>query len=68
MKSNQKPSLLVTMVTAVPKWAYNNKFKSLALIIIIYAARKAWVMYQTYVKPFLDIAKSLKNGGSTEQG
>jgi hypothetical protein len=56
------------MVTAVPRWAYNNKFKTLALLILIYVARKAWIMYQTYVKPFLDIAKSLKGGGSTEQG
>jgi hypothetical protein len=56
------------MVTAVPVWAWNNKFKTVAFLIIIYVARKAWVLYHAYVKPFLDVARSLRGGGATDKG
>ena len=54
------------MVKAVPLWAWNNKFKTILIIVVVYLARKAWILYQNYVKPFLDIAKSLK-GGETKK-
>ena len=59
-KSSKKPSPLVKMVKGVPKWIWLNKYKSIAALIIIYLARKAYIIYTSYVKPFLDMAKSLK--------
>ena len=61
-KSSKKPSFLVKMVTGVPKWMWINKYKTIVAIIVIYFGRKAYIMYKTYLKPLLDVAKSLKGG------
>ena len=68
MKKNQ--SFLMKAVTFVPKWAWNNKFKTLILLGFIWAARKAWVIYTTYIKPFLAMSKMMKGGGgaATDKG
>lgn len=68
MKTNQ--SFLMKAVTFVPRWAWNNKFKTLILLGFIWAARKAWVIYTTYIKPLLGMAKMMKGGASpaTDKG
>ena len=50
------------MVKGVPKWIWMNKYKTIAAVIVIYMARKAYILYKTYLKPLLDVAKSLKGG------
>jgi hypothetical protein len=42
---------------------WTHKFKTLAFIVLLYFARKGWLLYQTYVRPFLDMAKQLKDDG-----
>ena len=44
---------------------WNNKFKTLAFLILLYVIRKGWLLYQTYIRPFLDVAKSLKGDSQT---
>ena len=44
---------------------WNNKFKTLAFIIFLYVLRKGWLLYKTYIRPFLDVAKSLKGDNNS---
>lgn len=48
------------VIKAVPRWMWNNKFKTFFLIVLIYVGRKIYCIYHDWVKPFLD----LKNGMS----
>lgn len=53
-------SQLMRFVTGVPRWIWANKFKSVFLIILLYVARRLWLLYQNYIKPLLDMAKNFK--------
>jgi len=53
-------SFLARILIAVPRWAWENKFKTAFVIVFAVIAHKVWTLYKTYVRPFLDIAKSLK--------
>ena len=41
----------------LPWWAWNNKIKSLLIIIVLYGTHKAYCLYRDWVKPFLDLAR-----------
>lgn len=43
-------------VMNLPWWAWNNKLKTALIIIVLYAARKAYCLYRDWIKPFLELA------------
>ena len=45
---------------------WNNKIKAVILIGLLYIFRKCWILYTTYIKPFLDMSKMMS--GSKEGG
>lgn len=42
--------------------AYNHKIKLTFLIVTLYLLKKAYNLYK-YLKPFLDLKRSLESGG-----
>ena len=62
-RSGRSP--LVRAALSVPTWAWSHKFKIIFAAVVIWLSLKAWKIYKTYIKPLLDIARSLK-GDSPE--
>jgi len=54
-------SFLYRMVTAVPRWMWDNKFKTGIIIVLIYVFRRVWLFYQSYIKPFFDLGKMMSS-------
>ena len=49
---------LVHGIRGIPKWMWQNKFKTIFILVLIYATRKLYCFYRDWIKPFYDIKKS----------
>ena len=56
--------MLFKMIKGVPAFLWTHKFKTVLVIFLIYLARKLYNIYQTWIKPFMSIAKSMKGDSS----
>jgi len=54
--------LFYRTITAIPKWAWTHKFKTIFIIIIIYLSFKIWKFYTAYIRPFLEMTKDFRGG------
>ncbi len=63
MQGNKKKgSIFYRATTAIPRWAWTHKIKTLFILIMIYASFKIWKFYTAYIKPFLEITKEFRGG------
>ena len=51
---------LFQAINSIPRVCYRHKWKTLFVIFLFYAGRKVWRIYQTWVKPFMDVARQMK--------
>jgi len=50
----------------IVKKLWEHKFKTLAVILLFYGSLKVWRIYNTWIRPFLDIAKSIKGDNKSQ--
>lgn len=58
-KSSSFLGKVLTGVKGLPRWMWNNKFKTVFLVVLLYASHKLYCFYRDWIKPFMDIKNSV---------
>jgi len=48
------------MLSNIPATAWHHKYKTIFVIVIFYLGKKAWDIYITWIKPFMEMTKMMK--------
>ena len=53
---------IFAIINSIPRVCYRHKWKTIIVILLFYFGRKAWNIYNTWIRPFMDVARQMKGG------